>query len=52
MALLFGSVAGILLMLTVTGILSPVAIVSIGIGGILGGCLIAPQLSGKAWLKK
>ena len=52
MALLFGSIAGILLMLAVTGTLSPVVIVSIGIGGVIGGCLIAPQISGKAWLKK
>lgn len=52
MAILFGSIAGALLMLTVTGILSPVAIVSLSIGLIIGGCLIAPQMAGKAWLKK
>lgn len=40
MALLFGTIAGILLMLTVSGIIGPVEIIAISIGIIIGCGLI------------
>ncbi|MDN6193659.1 MAG: hypothetical protein L0I88_01320 [Alkalibacterium sp.] len=43
MAYLFGTIAGILLMLTVAGILSATQLIAIGIGGIIGSILIAPM---------
>lgn len=51
MAILFGSIAGVLLMLAVS-IFDPITIFVIAIGGVIGSCLIAPQIAGKTWLKK
>lgn len=43
MPILFGTIAGALLMLTVTGILSATQLIAIGIGGIIGLSLIGMQ---------
>lgn len=43
MAYLFGTIAGILLMLTVAGIIGTVEIIAISLGLIIGSILIAPM---------
>lgn len=52
MAWIFGGIAGVLFMLTVAGLIGVVEILVIATGLIIGGSLIAPQLSGKVSLKK
>ena len=51
MAILFGTIAGILLMLTVAGIIGPVTLIAIYTGIIIGGVLIAPQWAARRHLK-
>ena len=51
MAWIFGTIAGILLMLTVAGILSATQLIAIGIGGIIGSILIAPMWAARRNLK-
>src|SRR5699024_4674750 len=51
LSILFVTIAGILLMLTVTGIIGPVTLIAIYTGIIIGGVLIAPQWAARRHLK-